>query len=113
MGADQFRGREALSKAASWGKIRLVTLVFEGGEAPLPHATVRLGMTPIGRLTSISRSPALGKVIALAQIDAPHDAPGTEVMVGALDGQQKQLLARTAPLCVFDPQRDRVQGNYH
>lgn len=108
-----FRGREALSKAASWGKTRLVTLVFEGGEAPLPHATVRLGMTPIGRLTSISRSPALGKVIALAQVDAPHDAPATEVIVGALDGYQKQLLARTAPLCVFDPERNRVQGKYH
>lgn len=40
---------------------------------------------------------------ALAQIDAPHSAPGPEVLVGALDGAQKQLIARTAPLCVFDP----------
>lgn len=107
-----FRGREALAKAQAWGKTRLVTLVFDGGEAPLPHAPLRIGMTPVGHLTSIARSPALGKVIALAQIDAPHSDPGTEVLVSALDGAQKQLIARTAPLCVFDPDRHRIQGQY-
>lgn len=107
-----FVGREALEKAAAWGKTRLVTLVFEGGEAPLPEAIVRVGMTQVGAVTSIARSPALGKVIALAQIDAPYDAAGTEVMVGALDGAQKQLLARTASLSVFDPDRRRVAGHY-
>jgi aminomethyltransferase len=107
-----FRGREALTKAQAWGRTRLVTLVFDGGEAPLPHAPLRIGMTPVGRLTSITRSPALGKVIALAQIDTPHSDPGTEVLVGALDGAQKQLIARTAPLCVFDLGRLRIQGQY-
>lgn len=107
-----FPGRPALEKAAAWGKTQLVTLVFEGGEAPLPHAPVRVGTTPVGRLTSITRSPGLGKVIALAQIDAPHSDPGTQMLVGALDGAQKHLLATTAPLSIFDPERLRAQGLY-
>ncbi len=107
-----FPGRAALEKAAAWGKTRLVTLVLDGGEAPLPHAPVRIGMTPVGKLTSITRSPALGKVICLTQIDADHATPGTQVMIGALDGAQKHLAAKTAPLCVFDPDRQRIQGHY-
>jgi aminomethyltransferase len=51
-------------------------------------------------------------VICLTQIDADHATPGTQVMIGALDGAQKHLAAKTAPLCVFDPDRQRIQGHY-
>ena len=107
-----FTGREALEKQAAHGQSTLVTLVFDGGEAPLPGAPVRVGKTLAGELTSIARSPALGRVIALARLNAALAAADTEVLVGALDNVQKHLIARVAPLSVFDPGRRRVSGDY-
>ena len=58
---------------------------------------VHLGRARIGVVTSGTRSPVLKKSIALARLDIAHAAPGTEVEIGKLDGQQKRLPAVVVP----------------
>jgi aminomethyltransferase len=45
------------------------------------YAVVSPEGTPIGRITSGSPSPTLGKPIAIAYVDAAYAAAGTEVAV--------------------------------
>lgn len=105
-------GKSALDAARAGLRQTLKTLVFESGEAPLPNAAVFAGSTKVGELTSITRSPALGRVIALARVDEAALPDDANVEVGQLDGAQKRLGARVAELCVFDEARARVQGRY-
>ena len=58
------------------------------------------------------RSPALGKIIALARLDTTHNKAETAVEVGKLDGQQKRLSATVCAFPHFDPTKERVKGNY-
>ncbi|TGV30650.1 hypothetical protein EN811_28735, partial [bacterium M00.F.Ca.ET.168.01.1.1] len=54
---------------------------------------IHLGRAQIGEVTSSTRSPILGKNIALARIDVAHADVGTQVEIGKLDGHQKRLPA--------------------
>ncbi len=66
----------------------------------------------VGEVTSATRSPILGRVIALARIEVVHAALGTAVEVGQLDGQQKRLTAAVVGFPHFDPEKRRVRGDY-
>ena len=62
---------------------RLVGLLLDGSEAPPAGTPVRSGAREIGRVTSATLSPALGRPIALGYVHRDFVEPGTPVVVGA------------------------------
>jgi folate-binding protein YgfZ len=60
---------------------KLVGLLIEGSAAPLAGTTVRSGDREIGRVTSATLSPALGRPIALGYVHRDFVEPGTLVSV--------------------------------
>jgi aminomethyltransferase len=109
---DDFIGRAALEERKAHPQRRLVGLEIEGGVVPVRGDGIRVGRAQVGEVTSAMKSPILGRVIALARLDLPHDAPGTAVEVGQLDGLQKRLRATVTTFPHFDPRKERVKGNY-
>ena len=109
---DAFIGREALERRKAHPVRKLVGLDLEGAVVPSHGDCVRMGRAQVGEITSATRSPILGKVIALCRMDVTHAAPGTEVEVGQLDGHQKRIPARVVKLSHFDPLKRRVRGDY-
>ena len=109
---DDFIGRAALEERKAHPHRRMVGLELDGGIVPAPGDCLRIGRAQIGEVTSAMKSPILGKNIALARVSVTHAAPGTEVEVGQLDGQQKRLKAHVVPYPHFDPTKERVKGNY-
>jgi aminomethyltransferase len=87
----EFVGRKALEAAAAQAESnpprKLVGLVSEGKRVPrAEYAVVNAAAegdatAVIGRITSGSPSPTLGKPIAIAYVDAAFAAPGTTVAV--------------------------------
>lgn len=73
---------------------------------------MRVGKAQIGEITSATKSPILGKVIALARVDVSVAELGTELEIGQLDGEQKRLKATVVKYPHFDPTKERVKGNY-
>jgi aminomethyltransferase len=109
---DDFIGREALLRRKASPARILVGLDIAGGLVPATGDCVRLGRAQIGEITSATRSPILGKTIALCRMDVAHGQLGTAVEVGQLDGHQKRIPALVVPFPHFDPTKERVRGNY-
>jgi aminomethyltransferase len=70
---------------------RLVGLVFESAAAPAAAAAITAEGREIGRVTSATLSPALGKAIALAYVQRDFTAPGTKVSVSGTPGTVSAL----------------------
>ena len=109
---DDFIGRTAIERRKAHPQRKLVGLEIAGGLVPSNGDCIRIGKAQVGEITSAMKSPVLGKVIALARMDVTHAEPGTEVEVGQLDGQQKRLAATVSAFPHFDPNKERVRGNY-
>jgi aminomethyltransferase len=107
---EDFIGREALIRRTEHPHRKLVGLEMEGDEAVGHGDCVHVGRAQIGVVTSATRSPILGKTIALARIDVAYDRLGSEVEVGKLDGQQKRLPARIVRFPHYDPEKTRVRA---
>ena len=107
---EDFIGREALERRSANPNRRLVGLDIEGGEIPAGGDGLYVGRSRVGAVTSATRSPTLGRVIALARLDVLHAGPGKHVEVGKLDGEQKRLPATVAPFPHYDPEKRRVRG---
>jgi aminomethyltransferase len=88
----------------------LVGLDLAANDAISHGDCIHIGRQQIGVVTSATRSPVLGKSIALARIDTMHAAVGTQVEIGKLDGQQKRLPAVIVPLSHYDPQKTRPRS---
>ena len=71
---------------------------------------VHVGRAQVGSVTSATRSPVLGKNIALARLAVEHAGLGTQVEVGKLDGHQKRLPATVVPFPFYDPDKLRVRA---
>ncbi|WP_411756249.1 glycine cleavage T C-terminal barrel domain-containing protein [Sinorhizobium medicae] len=71
---------------------------------------VHIGRAQIGVVTSSTRSPILGRNIALARVDARSAAVGTEVEIGKLDGHAKRLPAKIVRFAHFDPEKSRPRS---
>ena len=56
--------------------------------------------------------PVLGQVVALCRMDVTYSEPGTTVEVGQMDGHQKRIPATVVRFPHFDPDKQRVRGNY-
>ncbi|OLS64437.1 DUF1989 domain-containing protein [Pseudomonas putida] len=106
-----FIGRTALLRRSAEPQRRLVGLELEGNEPAVHGDCVRVGRAQVGVITSATRSPVLGRNIALCRLDVAHCAPGTLVEVGKLDGQQKRISATvTASTVAYDPEKRRVRS---
>lgn len=104
---DDFIGRTALIERKDHPRHRLVGLDVQANDAVGHGDCIHIGRAQIGVVTSATRSPILGKTIALARIDVTHAAVGTAVEIGKLDGHQKRLPAVIVPLSHYDPQKTR------
>ncbi|HUR17224.1 MAG TPA: aminomethyltransferase family protein [Candidatus Limnocylindrales bacterium] len=69
---------------------------------------VYVGGRQVGRATSGTWSPTLKKHIALAQVDAAHEAVGSRLSIEqTVEGHRGRATATVAPLPFFDPPRKR------
>jgi aminomethyltransferase len=109
-GNEEFSGRKALVRRKDNPQRRLVGLELIGNEPAAPGDCVHVGRAQVGSVTSATRSPVLGKNIALARLAVEHAAPGTEVEVGKLDGHQKRLPATVVRFPFYDPDKTRVRA---
>lgn len=107
-----FIGRDALLRRKESPTRTLVGLDVEGGTVPVTGDCVHIGRAQVGEVTSATRSPILGKTIALCRIDITHAQNGTSVEIGQLDGHQKRIPSTVVPFPHFDPTKERVKGNY-
>jgi aminomethyltransferase len=107
---DDFIGRDALIRRKENPRHLLVGLDVQSNEAVGHGDCVHIGRAQVGVVTSATRSPILGKTIALARIDVTHAGVGTAVEIGKLDGQQKRLPAVIVPLSHYDPQKTRPRS---
>ena len=108
---DDFIGRQALLRRKEHPMHRLAGLELEGNEPASHGDCVHLGRAQVGVITSATRSPALGKNIALCRLDASYCEPGTRLEVGKLDGQQKRIAATvSAGTVAYDPDKNRVRA---
>lgn len=106
-----FIGRDALLRRSAQPQHRLVGLELDGNEPAAHGDCVRLGRAQVGVITSATRSPVLGRNIALCRLDVAHSAPGTRLEVGKLDGLQKRIGATVAAGTVaYDPDKRRVRA---
>lgn len=106
---DDFIGRAALERRRAHPHRKLVGLDFASNESIAHGDCVYVGRAQIGVVTSATRSPILGRTIALARVDVAHAEPGTPVEIGKLDGHQKRLPATIVSFPHFDPQKTRVR----
>jgi aminomethyltransferase len=99
-----FVGREALAATAATPPRRLVTLVLAGEDVPPRGAGVLHGDRLVGTLTSVCRSPTIGRVIGLASVDRAYAVPGGRLCVAVGQGGPDALVARVP---IYDPEKRR------
>jgi aminomethyltransferase len=107
---DDFIGREALLQRKEHPRHKLVGLEIDSNDAVGHGDCVHIGRAQVGVVTSGTRSPVLGKNIALARVDALNSAIGTEVEIGKLDGHAKRLPAKIVRFAHFDPEKTRPRS---
>jgi aminomethyltransferase len=107
---DDFIGRAALIQRKEHPRRKLVGLEIESNEAVGHGDPIFMGRGQIGVVTSSTRSPILGKNIALARMDALNSELGNKVEIGKLDGHQKRLPATITKLAAYDPEKTRPRS---
>jgi aminomethyltransferase len=91
-----FLGRDALARRRADSTLpRRVGLELEGKRIAREGAPLLQGDRPIGRVTSGTLAPTLGKVIAMAYVEPAQSGPGT---VCAVDVRGKPAAARVVSL---------------
>jgi sarcosine oxidase subunit alpha len=109
---DDFVGKpELVWQHADGAHARLVGLApVDGSVVPAEASQI---VSPdrriLGRVTSSRMSPTLGRAVCLAQLDAAHAAPGTEVTVLLPDGRPIPARVTEHPAHV-DPDGARLRG---
>lgn len=107
---DDFIGRDALVRRKEHPSHRFVGIDIDSNVEAGHGDALYFGRAQVGVVTSSTRSPLLGKNIALARVDVAHAAVGATLEVGKLDGQQKRLPAVIVPLSHYDPKKTRPQS---
>ncbi len=107
---DDFIGKQALIQRKEHPRHRLVGLDIDSNEAVGHGDSVHIGRAQVGVVTSSTRSPILGKNIALARVDVLHSEPGTAIEIGKLDGMQKRLPGRIVKFAHYDPEKKRPRS---
>ena len=107
---DDFIGRDALVRGKEHPQRTLVGLELVGEEPAGNGDPVMVGRQQVGTITSGTRSPILGKNIALCRMAIEHSEIGTQVEVGKMDGHQKRLPAVVVRFPHYDPDKERVRS---
>jgi aminomethyltransferase len=107
---EDFIGRQALLQRREHARHTLVGLEIDSNETVGHGDCVHIGRAQIGVVTSATRSPLLGRTIALARVDTPMSALGTAIEIGKLDGHQKRLPGRIVKFPHYDPDKTRVRA---
>jgi len=107
---DDFIGRDALIRRKEHPVRKMVGLDIDANVEVGHGDCIHIGRAQIGEITSATRSPLLGKTIALARLDVAHSELGTKVEVGKLDGQQKRLPATVVGFAHYDPKKERPRS---
>jgi len=107
---DDFIGRDALVRGKEHPQRTLVGLELVGDEPAGPGNPIMIARQQVGTVTSGTRSPILGKNIALGWMAIEHSEIGTEVEVGKMDGHQKRLPATVVRFPHYDPDKERVRS---
>ena len=107
---EDFIGRAALEKRRAHPQRVLVGLELAGEETAAHGDGVFVGRHRVGIATSATRSPILGKNIALCRMATEHAEIGKAVEVGKLDGHQKRLPAVVSPFPFYDPEKKRPRS---
>jgi len=78
-----YTGQEIVARVESRGRVRrrLVGLCLRGETAPAPGAPIEVDALAVGEVTSGCVSPMCG-AIGLGFVRVPHDAPGSQLLVG-------------------------------
>ena len=105
-----FIGAEALARRREHPQRALAGLIVEGAEHVGHGDPVYAGRVQVGQITSATRSPILGRTIALARVDVSQSALGTALTIGKLDGQQKRIGAEVVRFPHYDPDKTRVRS---
>jgi sarcosine oxidase subunit alpha len=108
---DDFAGKPELAwQVAEGAGMRLVGLQpVDGAVVPEECSLIMTGDHIAGRVTSSRMSPALGRSVCLAQVEAGLAAPGTEVTVRLVSGQLIRALVMPQHAHV-DPAGERLRG---
>ena len=88
---------------------KLVGFTLADGSDPLPeecHLTVRAGEI-VGRVTSVARSPALGRVIGLAYVAPDQTEVGATFHIKGAGG--RLIAAEVVPIPFYDPDNQRQE----
>lgn len=107
---EDFVGRDALVSRKASPQRKLVGLELAGNEPASPGDCVHVGRSQVGTITSATRSPVLGKNIALCRMAVQYTELGTTVEVGKLDGQRKRIPAEVVRFPFYDPEKLRVRS---
>ena len=107
---DDFVGRAALEERQAHPQRVLVGLELEGNETAGHGDDVYVGRQRVGVVTSGTRSPILGKNIALARVVVQYAELGTSLEVGKLDGLQKRIAATIVRYPFYDPEKTRPRS---
>ncbi|WP_206057285.1 aminomethyltransferase family protein [Nitratireductor sp. XY-223] len=107
---DAFIGRDALLRNRAAPRRALVGLLFEGNEVPNHGDPVIVGRREVGTVTSATRSPMLGRPIAMARVAVEHAQEGSTIEIGQLDRHSKRLQATITSIPFIDPKRERARA---
>ena len=107
---DDFIGRDALIRRKDHPMHKFVGLEIDASVNVGHGDGIYIGRAQVGVVTSATRSPLLGKNIALARIDVASAGPDAIVEIGKLDGLQKRLPARIVAPSHYDPKKLRPQS---
>jgi len=82
-------GQEIIARIKYRGHVakKLTGLLFEAEVPVAPSSTIKSKEKEIGRITSVTYSPSLGRTVALGYIRYEHLEPGTKVIVTTPDSE--------------------------
>ncbi len=89
-----FIGSEAIATIRDSGPSqKIVGLLVDGPRTPRQGMAVLSGGTPVGTVTSGAVGPTVGRTIAMAYVDAPQAAAGTELQVDLRGSATRAVVA--------------------
>lgn len=107
---EAFVGKAALARNHASPRRVLKGMMFDCDDVPAHGAHVLLGDRPVGIVTSATRSPSLGRAIAMVRVFVEVAEIGAQFDVGMMDGRMKRLSGTLCDIPFVDPRRERARA---